>query len=184
MTDRAPDAGADLAPQSPRPARSGRRWIPVLVAVAVLVAVIVLVWSLVGGSLFFYNADEAIERREELADERFRVQGTPVPGSITETFRDDEQVLAFSIAFEGALIDVVHFGDPPELFQDGVPVVLEGAWVETAPPVDEFAAVADDGWHFASDRMLVKHDNDYINQDEYDERIADAESGGSLDESE
>ena len=172
------DAAADLAPQTPRPVRSRRRWVPILVAVAVLVAVIALVWSLVGGSLFFYNADEAIERREELADERFRVQGTPVAGSIVETFRGDEPVVSFSITFAGAVMDVVHVGDRPDLFQEEVPVVLEGAWVDTAPPVDDYVGAADDGWHFASDRMLAKHDDDYINDDEYDERITEAERGG------
>jgi cytochrome c-type biogenesis protein CcmE len=172
------DTAAELAPQTPRPVRSRRRWLPILIGLAVVVAVVALIWSLVGGSLFFYNADEAIERRDDLAGERFRVQGTPVAGSIVETFRGDEPVVSFSIAFEGAVMDVVHVGDRPDLFQEEVPVVLEGAWVATAPPVDDYVGTADDGWHFASDRMLAKHDNDYINDDEYDERITEAERGG------
>lgn len=180
MSDIPTSATPDLAPRAGRAPRSGRRWLPILVVVAVLIAVVVLVWNLVSGSLFFYNADEAVERRTELADERFRVQGTPVAGSVVETFRDDDQVVAFSIAFGGVAIDVVHRGDPPDLFQPDVPVVLEGAWVEGAPPVDDFEGLAADGWHFSSDRMLVKHDNDYINSDEYQERIAEAERDGSV----
>ena len=40
----------------------------------------------------------------------------------------------------------MHEGDPPELFQPGIPVVLEGRW---------------SGDHFASDRIMVKHSEQY-----------------------
>ena len=43
---------------------------------------------------------------------------------------------------------VHHQGDPPELFQAGLPVVLEGHW-------------SSDGTFFASDRILVKHTEEY-----------------------
>ena len=153
--------------------------VPWLVSIAVVVAIGFLVLNLLGdASLFFYNADEAIERRDELGDDRFRVQGTPVDNSVVETFRDDEPVVVFSIVFNGAAIDVVHVGDPPELFQPGVPVVLEGSWTPGAPPVESFDRQSADEWHFASDRMLVKHDNDYRDRDEYEDRYDEAEEGG------
>lgn len=177
-TDTDPDV--DLAPQVPRAARPRRRWIPIMVAVAVVVGVAALVWNLVDGSLFFYNADEAVERRDDLGDDRFRLQGTPLPGTKVETTREGVDVVAFTVAYEGVAVDVVHFGDHPALFQDGVPVVLEGGWVEGSVDVDGFAGTAGDGWHFSSDRMLVKHDNDYLPADEYEERIAEAERGGAV----
>ena len=174
MDDTEADAG--LAPVAPRPARPAspqRRWAAALVVVGVAVAVVLLVNNLLGdAALFFYNADEAVERRDELGSQRFRVQGTPL-GEPAEAFEDDRPVLAFSIGFEGAVVDVVHTGDPPELFQPGVPVVLEGAWVPGSGPA------ARDGWHFASDRMLVKHDNDYRNDDDYEKRITEADEGGA-----
>ena len=175
-----------LEPRPPRPSsrpvRSDRRrLVSLAVIVAVAAAVTWLVANLLGdASLFFYNADEAVERRDELGSERFRVQGTPVAGTIAETFLDDAPALAFTIGFEGALVDVVHTGDPRELFQPGVPVVLEGGWRLGPAPVDEparAALAAADGWYFASDRMLVKHDNDYRNRDDYEERVDEAEQG-------
>jgi cytochrome c-type biogenesis protein CcmE len=45
-------------------------------------------------------------------------------------------------------VHVQHQGDPPELFQAQVPVVLEGHW-------------SADGSFFASDRILVKHTEEY-----------------------
>lgn len=167
----------DLAPQAPRPTRSGRRrFLPILIGVGVIVAVVGLVVNLVGGSLFFYNADEAVFRRVELGDERFTLQGAPIGCSIAKGFDDDDPVVAFSITFGGETVDVVHFGDPADLFQPGIPVVLDGAWVDASPAVDGFDAIADDGWHFASDRMRVKHDNDYKNDN--DDRLAESRAVG------
>ena len=175
MTDTTAD-GTDLTPREPRRGRSrNRRWVAGGIAVAVVVAIVVLVWNLFTGTLFFYNADEAVERRAELGDDRFTLQGSPIGCSITEGFRGDDPVVAFSIAFGGVPVDVVHYGDPAELFEGGVPVVLDGAWVEGTAPVEGFDGIADDGWHYASDRMRVKHDEDYINDEEYDERLADSD---------
>ena len=50
------------------------------------------------------------------------------------------------------------------------------AWVQSDPNVDGFDGLADDGWYFASDRMRVKHDNDYINDDGYEDRLAESGS--------
>ena len=166
-----------LTPVTPRTVRQRkrtRRWAAALVVAGVAVAVALLVNSLLGdAALFFYNADEAVERRDELGAQRFRIQGTPLADA-AEAFEGDRPVLLFAIGFEGTVVDVVHTGDPPELFQPGVPVVLEGAWQPGSGPV------AADGWRFASDRMLVKHDNDYRNRDDYDERVVRADQGASL----
>ena len=173
-------AGPELSPLTPRPVQRPartRRWIAALVIVAVAGGVALLVSNLLGdAALFFYNADEAVERRDELASQRFRLQGTPLVEPV-HAFWDDRPVLAFPVGFDGTVVDVVHTGDPPELFQPGVPVVLEGAWRQGPGPGPSTAA---DGWHFASDRMLVKHDNDYRNRDDYEERITDADQTGAL----
>ena len=176
-------SGSALAPRAGRPARRsrgrGRRLVAWVVTLGVAGAVAFLVLSLLGdAALFFYNADEAVERRGELGDDRFRVQGTPVDNTVVESFRGDDPVVVFSIVFDEVPIDVVHVGDPPELFEPGVPVVLEGAWTRGDLPAGGFDGLADDGWYFASDRMLVRHDNDYRERDDYDERIGEAEGGG------
>ncbi|MEZ5245355.1 MAG: cytochrome c maturation protein CcmE [Acidimicrobiales bacterium] len=164
-----------LAPQEPRAGRRRqRRWVPALIGLAVVIAVVVLVWNLLTGALFFYNADEAVAERAELGDDRFTLQGTPVGCSIVSGSQGEEVVTAFSVAFEGVLVDVVHRGEPAELFEGGTAVVLDGNWVEGSPDVVGFHPLADDGWYYASDRMRVKHDNDYINDENYDERLAES----------
>ncbi|MEQ8841174.1 MAG: cytochrome c maturation protein CcmE [Acidimicrobiales bacterium] len=168
-----------LAPQAPRAGRSRqRRWIPALIGIAVVIAVIVLVWRLFTGALFFYNADEAVAERAELGDDRFTLQGTPVGCTITSGNQGEDVVTAFTVAFDGVLVDVVHRGEPAELFEGGTPVVLDGSWVEGSPGVDGFAGLAADGWYYSSDRMRVKHDEDYINDEGYDERLEESNIQG------
>ena len=175
------DDTLDLTPRSSDegPRSGGRRWWAIGGVVLVVVILgFVLFRFLSDTSLFFLNADEAVEQREDLGDDRFRIQGTPVSGTITETTVEFEQAVAFSIGYNGTVVDIVHVGSPPDLFQPGVPVVLEGNWEEGAPAeIDTFEAGANDGYYFASNHMLVKHDNDYRAENE--QRLEDAEEGGN-----
>jgi len=174
-TDEAVDPGEpmDLSPRPGRPARQGvRRWGPVLlVALVVLVIGIVLWRVLADATLVFREVDDAVERREELDDDRFRMIGSPMSGSVQEVNLDDGRpAVAFSLVLDGVVADVVHTGAVSDQFQPEVPVVIDGRWVQSSA----YAGVADDGWYFASDRMLVKHDNDYRvdNQDRIDPKSA------------
>ena len=176
------DKRLDLTPREVDEVGTVRRGIlPKLVLVGVVIALgFVLLQTLGSASLFFYNADEAVERRDELIDQRFRIQGTPF-GDPTEVEVEVDGSLevgvAFPINFDGAVIDVVHIGAPAELFQPNVPVVLEGRWVQGLPDgVEPLLLGADDGWHFASTEMIVKHDNEYRNDNE--ERLNEAEQRG------
>ncbi|MCY3663272.1 MAG: cytochrome c maturation protein CcmE [bacterium] len=176
-------AGLDLTPRrtGSRPGRrppTMRRIISLLVVAGAVGGItFALVRLVTDASLFFLNADEAVERRDELAGQRFRMQGTPRANSVAETQVDFEQAVAFTVVFEGVAADVVHVGSPPDLFTPGVPVVLEGRWVEGQPPdLDTFACGVNDGYYFASDHMLVKHDNEY--RDTYPDRLEAAGAGG------
>ncbi|MEX2292402.1 MAG: cytochrome c maturation protein CcmE [Acidimicrobiales bacterium] len=140
-----------------------RRRRPVAYAVLVLVLAglsVVVYQGLTSASLYFYNADEAVAQRIELGDKRFRLQGTVLPESITAT----DAGVEFTVAYAGEQVDVRHDGDPPELFQPGIPVVLEGRWDPS-------------GRYFASDTIRVKHSEKY--EADNSDRIADAERGGA-----
>jgi cytochrome c-type biogenesis protein CcmE len=133
-------------PEGAAPVRRSRRGLLIgLVLVALLGATGYLLVKVVGdASLYYYNADEAVARKEQLGDRRFRIQGTYV-GTATDTA---DGAIAFDIAFEGASVAVEHSGSEPALFKPGIPVVLEGRW-------------ADDGSTFLSDRIEVKHGEEY-----------------------
>ncbi|HEX2701560.1 MAG TPA: cytochrome c maturation protein CcmE [Acidimicrobiales bacterium] len=94
-------------------------------------------------TVYFKTADEAVAERAQLGTHRFRIEGLVVPGSV----RDGAGEVDFTIrGQQGATVDVVHKGDVPELFQPDIPVVMEGRF---------------QGGSFLSDRILVKHTNEY-----------------------
>ncbi|MGE0879676.1 MAG: cytochrome c maturation protein CcmE [Acidimicrobiia bacterium] len=113
-----------------------------MLAVLLLIGAVVLFQGLANASLYFCNANEVGKRNECSTAKRFRLQGTVDNGSVKEAGGR----VAFTVSFEGVAIPVEHQGDPPEKFQEGIPVVLEG--------------VMKDGT-FQSDRILVKHSEKY-----------------------
>ncbi len=119
--------------------------IGVVLVSALAAAGFLLIKQIDSASLYYYNADEAVAKRDDLGDQRFRIQGTvverrPSPG---------EDGLAFTIAFAGTRVEVDHDGvEPSALFEEGMPVVCEGRW-------------SPDGARFVSDRIEVKHSSEY-----------------------
>ena len=101
-------------------------------------------------TVYFYTADEAVAKRPALGDRRFRIEGVVVDGSV----RPAGGGVAFAIEENGVRADVRHQGDPPELFQPNIPVVLEGHWT---------------GDVFASDLIMVRHSSEY--RAEHPERV-------------
>jgi cytochrome c-type biogenesis protein CcmE len=171
---------SDLTPRDVAPVRR-RRWLPILLIAVISVAVVALFANALGSnSLFFKNADEAVRDRQDLGTKRFQVQGTVVEGSVAKTEVDRSSAVRFTIAFNGVRADVVHVGDPAPLFKAGVPVVLEGKWMQANPPAPTDASTiscsAADGWYFASDRMFSKHSADYSANKKA--RLDAAEAGG------
>ena len=142
--------GLDLTPRQAPPVGGGdtarTRRIAVIGVLAVLAGALIFMayQGLSDASVFFRNADEAVAERESLGDRRFRLQGTVTAGSV----EPDGSVVRFAVSHGGVEVPVVHRGDPPELFQPGIPVVLEGRWSDGQP------------W-FESDRILVKHSEEY-----------------------
>ena len=115
--------------------------LPFLGIAALLVGVIA--FGDLGPNLVYYRTPtEAVADRDDVGDRRFRLAGAVVDGSIDV----GSQVTSFELADGTATVPVVHTGEPPELFQVGGPVVVEGAWA---------------GDQFRSDTMLIQHDETY-----------------------
>lgn len=123
--------------------------IPAFGVLAVLVGLIVT-FSLNDSFVYYMTPGEAVEARSDFEDgRRFRLSGVVEPGSVEE--------LSSGVRFtardpEGSdSITVVHTRSAPQLFQENIEVVVEGAWR---------------GDEFHSDFMLIKHDEEYRVPDE------------------
>lgn len=135
--------------------RSGRRL--AIVAAVVAAAIGFLLWQGLGNAtVYFKTADEAVAEKDALGSRRFRVEGAVVEDTVRQHGND----VRFEIISAGVKVPVRHVGDPPELFQPGIPVVLEGRW---------------DGDVYASDRIMVKHTNEYRaeNPDRVDDYVGE-----------
>lgn len=146
------EGGLDLTPRAETPGRSSRgsrrRWLPLLVLGLLGVALAVILVQAQGASLYFKNADEAVAQKDSLGTSRFRLQGTVVGKP-----RSEGAATVFKVQYGGVNVTVRHTGSEPALFKAGIPVVAEGSWNEQ-------------GTRFESDRLLVKHDEDYQDYDQ------------------
>ncbi len=166
-------AGFDLTPRTgpsaegpPSKGGSARRAVAVGALVVLLGALgFVLLRGIGDAATFFYNVDEAVERKADLGDDRFRMQGNVGYGTVEEV----DGGVRFVLRYDGVEVPVEHTGTPPELFGPDIPVVLEGRFV---------------GDTFASDEILIKHDSTYDeeNPDRVREAEADAELGAAVSE--
>ena len=124
--------------------RMNGRQIRSLVAAVVVIGAIVflLVGGLSRNVVYYRTVSEAIQQREAGNHSRFRLAGHVSEGTIV----DQGDTVAFDVTDGTKTAHVIHQGDPPQLFQDGAPIVAEGSW---------------DGDHFASDRIMIRHGSEY-----------------------
>ena len=176
MTDDIYDDPIVPVDRAPRAVSSSRKWVTTGIAALAFVAVgAVLAKGIGDAALFFRNADEAVAEHEELGQKRFKVQGLVVAESV-EQFDD---IVLFTIEFNEVGVDVAYKGVPPQLFAEGLAVVLEGQFRDGDAPANTrfgpFASTSLDNYYFAADRILVKHDEVYIAENA--DRLTDAVDG-------
>ena len=108
------------------------------------IAIVILGFVLSENVVYFRTVSEAVSERADGGGEgRLRLAGEVVPGTLVET----KNGVRFDVTDGEATASVVHRGDPPSLFKEGAPVVCEGRW--------------NDDDVFASDRILIRHGNEY-----------------------
>lgn len=121
--------------------------------VVALVAGFLVIRGLGDATVYFRTADEAIAQRQSIGNDRFRIEGVVQPGSIGQ----DGTVTTFDIASKNVVVAVRNQGQPVGIFQEDIPVVLEG----------RFAGNSD---VFESDRIMVRHSNEY--EEQYPDRVS------------
>lgn len=120
-----------------------RRLFVIGLAGLTVVMVAITAASLKQNLTYYLYPTQAVSQRADFPDgERFRLAGLVVEGSLD----DSGEALVFVVSDGGADVTVVFSGTAPPLFDEGVPVLVEGAW---------------EGEVFAADSALIRHDENY-----------------------
>jgi cytochrome c-type biogenesis protein CcmE len=133
----------DLPPLAPPVAR--RRRVHARYVVAAVVCFGIVVWMLTvlqKNVVYLRPVSDAVAHRSSQGTRTFRMGGTVVAGTI----RAIPGGVHFDVTQGGATAAVDHHGDPPDLFKNCAPVVVEGHWQGTT---------------FDSDRLLIRHGSEY-----------------------
>jgi cytochrome c-type biogenesis protein CcmE len=147
LTTTAPPAAPASPPPGRPPKKKQTRYVVAVAGCLVAVfAVIVLTIVLAENVVYYRTVSEAVKERKDQGSDRFRLAGAVVPGSINERAHSVE----FKLTDGKRTVTVVHQGERPALFKKNAPVLCEGKW--------SAAAV---GAPFDSDRILIKHGNEY-----------------------
>jgi cytochrome c-type biogenesis protein CcmE len=122
----------------------GQRQFVLFGIVGVVALVVAITVAGINDNLTYYlYPNEAVDQRADFPDgERFRLAGQVVAGSLTE----DGEDLEFEVTDGAASVDVVLVATPPALFNEEVPVLLEGYW---------------SGDFFTAEQALIRHDENY-----------------------
>lgn len=96
------------------------------------------------GLVYFITPSEYAQTPDKYSDRRIQLGGIVEPGSVS--FDDKSLMLTFNITDTYQHYAVSHRGAPPQLFQPGTGVVIEGRF---------------EGNTFMSDEVKVKHSEVY-----------------------
>ena len=120
-----------------------RRFVLLGLGGVVILVVAITLTGLSNNLTYYLYPTEAVEQKSDFPDgERFRLAGLVVEGSLSET----SKALHFDVTDGGATIAVILTNTPPPLFDENVPVLVEGSW---------------DGDTFAADTAIIRHDENY-----------------------
>jgi cytochrome c-type biogenesis protein CcmE len=142
---------ASVGPRGNRvssPARNprARRTIAIAALAAVLGAFAYLIYGGIDENLvYFWSPQELLAKGADAYDRPVRLGGQVVPGSV---HWDAERLeLRFRVTDGAQQVSVRSRGAPPQMFRDGIGVVVEGRYRR--------------GGEFESHNLMVKHSNEY-----------------------
>ncbi len=140
----APADGSGGDGRRPAPAPRHPRWRLIVVGAVLVGAFGFLLAKGLGGSLdYFETVDQAVHAKVMLGTKTFRLEGLVVPGTVHRS----PSGVNFVAAGSKDRVHVINTGNPPELFQPDIPVVVVGHFV---------------GDTFVSNQIIVDHSSQYV----------------------
>jgi len=121
----------------------------ILAVVSLLIAGGVLAFFAFGGIgenlVYYWSPSELEEAGDKAVGATIRLGGLVADGTIVH--EDDGHTLRFDVTDGKATVPVVATSVPPAMFREGIGVLVEGTMTTAG--------------EFETDRLLVKHDNQY-----------------------
>lgn len=93
--------------------------------------------------VYYWSPTEMVAQKDKAVGATIRLGGLVEPGSL----KPDGNTLNFRVTDGTTTVAVSTTEVPPQMFREGIGVVVEGT--------------VDDSGQFTSRRMMVKHDNEY-----------------------
>jgi cytochrome c-type biogenesis protein CcmE len=143
MSDSAGGPSAVL-PDAPSPSRT--KWFAVGALVVAGAAFLVITMGGIGENLVYYwGPTDLREAGNKAVGATIRLGGQVGEGSIV--FGEGVSSLEFDVVDGRNAVHVKATGVPPQMFRDGIGVVVEGTMTKAG--------------HFQGNRLMVSHDNEY-----------------------
>ena len=98
--------------------------------------------------VYYWDSSQVVEAGDKAYGATIRLGGVVQPGTLD--WNSDSNNLRFEVGNGKDVINVRASGAPPQMFREGIGVVVEGTMVRSA-----------EGGYFSSDRLMVKHSNEY-----------------------
>ena len=123
-----------------------RRWFAIVALAMVCLGFLAITLGGIGKNLVYYwGPTELRMAGADAYGATIRLGGLVAPGSVR--YANDSSLLEFDVTDANAVVHVRSKGVPPQMFREGIGVVVEGTMTR------------DD--YFDSARLMVKHGNDY-----------------------
>ena len=106
--------------------------------------------NIVENLVYYWDVSQLVENRTTARGAVIRLGGMVKEGTVD--WKSNENVLEFVITDGTASVPVRATGAPPQMFREGIGVVVEGTVTEAG--------------NFETDRLMVKHSNEYKAPDE------------------
>jgi cytochrome c-type biogenesis protein CcmE len=124
----------NVSQEEEKPSPGRRRRLPIsfmLGGVAILGAVIYLVYANTQASAVYYFTVSELKSCSICSSQSVRVAGVVQAGSIVHN--DQQQQIRFIISDSGHSLPVVYNGIVPDIFREGITVVVEGHYTGQGP---------------------------------------------------
>ncbi len=125
--------------------RSGKWFALIALAIAALAFVVITAGGIGKNLVYYWGPKQLRAAGTKAIGATIRLGGLVAPGSVQ--YQKDSTNLEFDVVDGNAIVHVKSQGVPPQMFREGIGVVVEGTMTDSG--------------YFQSERLMVSHGNEY-----------------------